>query len=194
MFRCLLARSTTDGGGFPVHTGSDIWAFGILSYLLITGNYCWPIASNQEDDYYAFKEGSHLKKAPWVFMPRNLLYFFNRLLDARRTYRASAYEIMDIVAEESLVTDINDMRYRMLGVAENGGNLDAISREKKEKAKQCTICSGLVGCMCKDDDTPATTKDGRPISTLNRTSSWLNLSEDELLNHSDNWYVKHNVA
>lgn len=160
-----IMRSGAGHKYFPVGTGNDIWALGILALLLSTGKYPWQMASKEDEEYYDFMEGDHLTKAPWIFMPMTLLKFFSRCLDGRRSHRAEASEVADMLHGDYMREDISTMRKRM-------------SNETELEELDAKIAADVAAG--KSPPSP---------SRLPRTNSWLRTPAENQLNHSDNWQV-----
>jgi hypothetical protein len=98
-------------------------------------------------------------------MPRQMLYFFSRCLDARRTYRGAASEILDMLQDNYMKEDMDTMRSRM------SNDTDA---EELEAAAVVAAADG----------------EGLPSpNRLVKTSSWSRIPIEQMLNHSDNWKV-----
>lgn len=96
-----ILRESTSSGGYPIHPALDVWAAGLVAYLLMFGDYCWGKADRANDDqYYRFYEGEHMSVEPWNTMPQQFITFFNRTLDARQDFRATASELVDIVTPD----------------------------------------------------------------------------------------------
>lgn len=106
-------RESTDDGGFPIHPALDVWALGLVGYFVMFGDYCWGAADREDEQYSTFLEGAHMTDGPWCDMPPSLVNFFNRTLDGRQEFRASASEIFDTVGPD-WVQILETMRNRAI--------------------------------------------------------------------------------
>lgn len=95
---------------FPLHPALDVWAYVLLVYFVMFGDYAWGQAVGDDPKYDAFTEGEHIKSKPWKYMPASVLVFFNRGLDARRDRRATVTELLEYAHEYDYVDAIDKMR------------------------------------------------------------------------------------
>lgn len=103
--------SLSDDGGFPIHPSIDVWAYGLLVFFVMFGDYAWGQANGDDPKYDAFQEGEHIDTlSPWKNMPASILLFFNRALDSRRERRATVTELLAYALEEDYEADITAMR------------------------------------------------------------------------------------
>ena len=53
--------------GFTAHKAHDIWALGVVLYVLLTGDFPWMKANSASDkDFQSFLKGTLMTRGPWV--------------------------------------------------------------------------------------------------------------------------------
>lgn len=94
----------------------DIWALGLLAFMMITGRYAWDIADHSDNKYVAFEaywtnaDKSKVEKF-WLTLPPKMQSLFRKMLSINPENRASAQELQQIVAED-WEQGVNDIRHQ----------------------------------------------------------------------------------
>ena len=85
------------GERYLVDTSADVWAFGVLLFCCLTGNFPWELACHKDSFYteYAFwhKKRTVRKPSQWRCFTERGLRLFRRLLDIRADKRVGIHEI-----------------------------------------------------------------------------------------------------
>jgi serine/threonine-protein kinase SBK len=98
--------ATRRGDQYVVLPHNDVWAFGVLLFCMLTGNFPWERAAVGVDAYYADfvawqRRGGFTDSAPpaqWQRFSGRMLRLFRRLLDARPEKRCqikAVYKYLD---------------------------------------------------------------------------------------------------
>jgi serine/threonine protein kinase len=178
-------KDTTADGGFPVSSAGDMWAVGVLAFLMFTGKYPWQFAAGDDREYYDFREGDHLSQTPWRFMPRGMLAFFNRIFDARRLYRATAPIVEDYLWGDTMMNSVKEMRLRIIEFTD--------SKETEVTQSGDGEVSEGVDTDGGEGESDLTAKVADVTMPLRRRSSDLtHVCPSDQLNYSDNWRVQIN--
>jgi serine/threonine-protein kinase SBK len=87
----------TKGEHYSVECNADVWAYAVLLFCMLTGNFPWELA-HDSDTYYHEYFGWQRRKSPkpppqWRRFSARLLRLFRRMLEPRSDRRCSIKEI-----------------------------------------------------------------------------------------------------
>jgi len=101
------------GDQYSVETGHDVWAFGVLLFCALTGNFPWELAYGGDSYYIEFaawhhrgssklpsSSSSRLPPPQWRRFTPRLMQLFRRLLDPKPEKRCEMNEIHKFIAAD----------------------------------------------------------------------------------------------
>eukprot|EP00041_Stephanoeca_diplocostata_P016530 m.325901 g.325901 ORF g.325901 m.325901 type:complete len:534 (+) comp20391_c0_seq4:289-1890(+) len=139
----VVIESFSVGGGYPVHPALDIWAYTLVGYFIMFGDYAWQRAVPEDEAYDCFVEGRHIEAKPWKSMPAPILQFYNAGLDGRREARATIDELLDMVDSCDFAAQINTMR-DLLGRNEAPSDAETVAMKKLNQSDNWKVSVKVV--------------------------------------------------
>ncbi|XP_077110861.1 serine/threonine-protein kinase SBK1-like [Ranitomeya variabilis] len=99
---------TSKHSGFLVDYSIDVWAFGVLLFCMMTGNFPWEKALHSDSFYYEFYQWQKYKNAnvpsQWRRFTSHALKMFSKLLSIEPEKRCSIKDILWYFGKTWLVT------------------------------------------------------------------------------------------
>uniref|UniRef100_A0A8C5WMD7 Serine/threonine-protein kinase SBK1 n=1 Tax=Leptobrachium leishanense TaxID=445787 RepID=A0A8C5WMD7_9ANUR len=99
---------TSKHSGFLVEYSIDVWAFGVLLFCMMTGNFPWEKALHQDSFYYEFLQWQRYKSAAvpsqWRKFTSHALKMFSKLLSIEPERRCAIKDVLWYFAKTWLVS------------------------------------------------------------------------------------------
>ena len=124
--------------GFAAHKAHDIWALGVVLYVLLTGDFPWMKANSASDkDFQSFLKGTLMTRGPWAKLSPQMRELFGLMfapidkrcgLETLRKYASSApLYARDTICDEAL--NLSASTLPMVDSSESSGRSSGITME-----------------------------------------------------------------
>ena len=134
------------GERYSVDTGADIWAFAVLIFCILTGNFPWELAHSKDMFYNEFISWQRRKTVKFPsqwrrFTPR-LMRLFRRMLEPRLDKRCAVIEVHKYMSDTWLIpirkctqalNDETDPMEELNNVLQKHGIETTISKKIRER-------------------------------------------------------------
>ncbi|XP_035695449.1 serine/threonine-protein kinase SBK1-like [Branchiostoma floridae] len=118
--------------GFYVETSADVWAFGVLIFCMLTGNFPWENAEDRDCYFTEFvgwqKRTTSGMPSQWKKFTPRLMKFFRKSLEIKPEKRCQIREVYKYVHYDWLLPPLNGNRWvPMTSPTETGSTSTAIT-------------------------------------------------------------------